>query len=423
MNGRKQQQTFMRKAISVHEATLLVLESVHVMPTEEVPILQSIGRTLAVELVAPQPMPHFRRSGMDGFAVMSEDTKQATIGTPISLQIIDHVPAGMVSEKRLSSGQCIRIMTGASVPDGADAVIKYEMTEEDISPDGTEMCKVKGSVVMGENVSPIGVEIAANETVLRSGVRIGSGEVALLAMFGIHTVKVYKQPRVAILATGAELLRVEDTLEPGRIRNSNAYMLAAAITEFGGIPIVLDRVTDDARIAKQVILEALYDHDVVVTTGGVSVGDHDILYDITQDWDGDLLFNKVMMRPGSPTTFGLWQGKPLFALSGNPAACYVGSRLFLRPALRGMMGADLVPEPRVMATLTVDYVKSDRFTRFVRGVMTEQEGKLTAAPVGYDMSSVTVSLRDANCLICLPGSPKGYAAGSFVEVIPLKGFY
>jgi len=423
MNGRKDLKTFMRKAISVREATRLVLDHVHVMPTEKIPLMHSIGRTLAVELVAPQPMPHFRRSGMDGFAVRAADTKQASIGTPVSLQIIDNVPAGKVSKMTLEPGQCIRIMTGAQVPEGADAVIKYEMTAEEITSDGKELCKVKGAVTVGENVSPIGIEIAEKETVLRPGVQIGAGEIALLAMFGIHKVEVYRQPRVAILATGAELLRVEDALEPGRIRNSNAYMVAAAITAFGGIPVVMDQVPDDAEIAKQMIREAILQHDVVVTTGGVSVGDHDILYDVTQVWDGELVFNKVMMRPGSPTTFGIWHGKPIFALSGNPAACYVGCRLFLRPALRGMMGADLVPEPRVMATLTVDYVKSDRFTRFIRGRMSEQAGMLTAAPVGYDMSSVTVSLRDANCLICLPGSPNGYQAGSLVEIIPLKGFY
>ncbi|MDK8180215.1 gephyrin-like molybdotransferase Glp [Paenibacillus sp. UMB4589-SE434] len=421
MNGRKELKTFMRNAISVAEATRLVLDRVRVMPTEEVPLMQSIGRTLAVELVAPQPMPHFRRSGMDGFAVMAADTKQASIGSPVSLHIVDNVPAGQVSTMTLQPGQCIRIMTGAAVPEGADAVIKYEMTAEESGPDGTELCKVKGVVAIGENVSPIGVEITEKETVLCSGVQIGAGEIALLAMFGIHTVQVYKQPRVAILATGAELLRVEDALAPGRVRNSNSYMLAAAITAFGGIPVVMDQVPDDAVIAKQMIRKAILEHDVVVTTGGVSVGDHDILYDVTQEWDGDLVFNKVMMRPGSPTTFGMWHGKLIFALSGNPAACYVGCRLFLRPALRGMMVADLIPEPRIMATLTVNYAKSDRFTRFICGRMSEQAGKLTAAPVGYDMSSVTVSLRDANCLICLPGSPNGYQEGALVEIIPLKG--
>ncbi len=423
MNGRKDQKNFTRKAVSVEEATRLVLERNQMMPTEEVPLLESMGRALAEELTASNPVPHFRRSGMDGFAVLAADTAKASVGAPVNLHIVDNVPAGMVSGKVLQSGQCIRIMTGAAVPEGADAVIKYEMTTEKGAPDGTGLCMVKGAVAPGENVSPVGIEIAEKETVLRQGVLIGAGEVALLAMFGVHKVRVYRQPRVAILATGAELLHVEDPLEPGRVRNSNGYMLASLIVSYGGIPVLMEHVPDDADIAKQMILDAFRDYDVVVTTGGVSVGDHDILYDITQSWDGELAFNKVMMRPGSPTTFGIWQGKPLFALSGNPAACYVGSRLFLRPALRGMMGAALTPEPRVLATLTEDYVKSDRFTRFVRGRMTEQDGRLAAAPAGYDMSSVTVSLRDANCLICLPGSPDGYKAGSLVELIPLKGFH
>lgn len=423
MNGRKSIDTFLRKAISVEEALSLVLENIRVMSTEKVPLMQSIGRTLAVGLNASQPIPHFRRSGMDGFAVRSADTHEASVKNPVTLQIIDHIPAGTVSQKNLAPGQCIRIMTGGAVPDGADAVIKYEMTEEEVQSDGTLLCKVKGAVHIGENVSPIGEELKQNETVLPAGKQIGIGEIALLAMFGMETVPVYKQPRVAILSTGAELLRVEEALQPGRIRNSNAYMLAGAITEFGGIPFVLNHIPDDVVIAKQMILEAILEYDVIVTTGGVSVGDFDIMYDLTQEWDGDLKFNKVLMRPGSPTTFGVWHGKPVFALSGNPSACYVGSRLFLRPALRAMLGGPLKPESRLSVTLTEDYMKSDRCTRFVRGIVSEQDGQLIAAPVGYDKSSATVSLRDANCLICLPGSPHGYKAGAQVEVIPVKEIY
>jgi molybdopterin molybdotransferase len=420
MSGRKDQQNFMRKAISVGEATHIVLDSIRLMNKEELTILQSIGRYLAVDIVAPQPVPHFRRAGMDGYAVVSADTSQASIQSPITLKVVDNIPAGTVSDKIIRSGDCARIMTGGAVPDGADAVIKYEMTEEGgIDLHHGESCTVKGSVVPGENVSPIGVEIGAGETVLYAGVRIGPGEMALLAMFGVASVQVYRQPRVAILTTGAELLDVEEPLEPGRIRNSNGYMIAAAVMDYGGIPIMLDRIPDDAELARTTVETALATYDVVVTTGGVSVGDHDIIYDMTQAWDGELKFNKVMMRPGSPTTYGLWNGKPLFALSGNPAACYVGSRLFLRPTIRGMMGAKLLPEQRMSATLTVDYPKSDRATRFVRGVISSNDGILEAAPIGRDMSSITVSLRDANCLICLPGSPNGYKAGTVVEVIVL----
>lgn len=422
MNGRKSMDTFMRSAISVEKAVSRVLENIHVMSTEKVPLMQSIGRTLAVELNASQPIPHYRRSGMDGFAVRAADTHEASVLSPVPLQIIDSVPAGKISNKRLAPGQCMRIMTGGAVPDGADAVIKYEMTEEETRSDGTLLCILKGKVGTGENVSPIGEELRQNETVLPAGKRIGAAEIGLLAMFGMDQVPVYKQPRVAILATGAELLRVDEELQPGRIRNSNAYMLAGAVTEYGGIPYVLDHIPDDVEIAKQMILGAIPEYDLIVTTGGVSVGDHDIMYDVTQDWDGELKFNKVLMRPGSPTTFGVWRDKPVLALSGNPSACYVGSRLFLRPALQAMMGEALKPETRLSATLTEDYMKSDRCTRFVRGIMSEQDGKLLVAPVGYDRSSGVISLRDANCLICLPGSPHGYKVGSQIEIIPIKEF-
>ncbi|MHA0855435.1 molybdopterin molybdotransferase MoeA [Paenibacillus sp. CMAA1364] len=420
MSGRKHQQNFMRKAITVEAATDMVLASVHVMDKETVSIMNSMGRYLAIEVVAPQPVPHFRRAGMDGYAVLSSDTIHATFQNPIKLQVVDNIPAGKTSDRTLHSGECARIMTGASVPNGADAVIKYEMTTEGgLDSEGQESCHVMAAVHVGDNVSPIGIEMAEGETVLRQGVRIGPGEMALLAMFGLNNVEVFQQPRVAILTTGAELLEVQDALEPGRIRNSNGYMVAAMVKDYGGIPVMLDAIPDDTRLATVRVMEALASYDIVVTTGGVSVGDHDIMYDLTQEWDGDLKFNKLLMRPGSPTTFGLWQGKPLFALSGNPAACFVGSRLFLRPVIRGMMGAELAPEKRMTATLTMDYLKSDRSTRFVRGVISSKEGMLEATPVGYDMSSVTVSLRDANCLICIPGSPKGYEAGTLVEVILL----
>ncbi|WII35362.1 molybdopterin molybdotransferase MoeA [Paenibacillus thiaminolyticus] len=420
MSGRKEQHTFMRQAISVEEATRHVLEAVRLMPTEVVPLAECCGRFLAADLVAPQPVPHFRRSGMDGYALAAADTAKASIQAPVILNVVDNIPAGTVPQRAMRARECARIMTGAAVPDGADAVIPYEKTAEGgTNTEGFITCFVKAPAAPGDNVSPIGMEMEAGETVLRAGTRIGQGEMALLAMFGAAAVQVHRRPRVAIIATGAELLEVHDALQPGRIRNSNGSMIAAAVTEFGGIPYQLEQVADDAERAGQAIMNALAAYDAVVTTGGVSVGDHDIVYDITRSWDGDLKFNKVMMRPGSPTTFGVRQGTPLFALSGNPAACYVGCRLFLRPALRGMMGAERAAEPRMKAVLAADVVKSDRFTRFVRGVLSSREGRLEAAPVGRDMSSITVSLRDANCLICLPGSPHGHKAGTLVDVIVL----
>ncbi|WP_040948808.1 gephyrin-like molybdotransferase Glp [Gorillibacterium massiliense] len=422
MSGRKDSANFMRRAVTVQQAVESVLESIRPLGREEVPLVASIGRFLAKEVTAAQPVPHFRRSGMDGFAVRAADVAEATIAEPARLWVVDDIPAGAVSGKRLGAGECARIMTGAAVPEGADAVIKYEMTEEDDKPHASEGelgVLVKGSVVVGENISAIGSEIAAGDMVLPAGTRIGQGEIALLAMFGVARVPVFTAPRVAVLTTGSELLAVDQQIQPGRIRNSNGYMIAAAVAEYGGLPSLLDPVPDDAGLAGVAILSALADFDAVVTTGGVSVGDHDILYDVTQEWDGDLKFNKVMMRPGSPTTFGLWKGKPLFALSGNPSACFVGCRLFVGPALRKMQGTNPEPKPRLTAQLAVDYPKSDRFTRFVRGIVSENGGKLSARPVGPDQSSVTVSLRDANCLIVLPGSPKGIEAGTLVEIILL----
>lgn len=413
---------FQRKLISVEEAVSRVLERTGAGRVEVVPLTEAWDRRLAEPLLADMPVPHFRRSGMDGYALRAAETAGAGEASPVRLQVAGTIPCGSVFDGSLLPGQAARIMTGAAVPDGADAVIRLEDTLSG-EEDGRETVLILQEGKPGANISEIGLEMSEGERVLEAGRRIGPGESALLAMFGAARVKVFARPRIAVFATGSELLAVEEPLAPGKIRNSNSYMLAAQLREAGCEPVLAGAIPDNVEQARHAVTAAMEEFDAVITTGGVSVGDYDILYDLTTGWEGELLFNKLAMRPGSPTTVSARQGKLLFALSGNPAACFVGFELLVRPAVRKLLG-EKDPGLRMLPARTgADGIKTDRkFVRFVRAVRRlDDEGRLWAEPVGLDASSITVSLRDADCLLVVPPAEVPLARGDMVRVIPLEG--
>lgn len=410
---------FGREAIKVEEARARIAPYVQCGKIEEVNLLESIGRRLAEKINATDPVPHFRRSGMDGFAVRSVDTHGASRNEPILLEVIENIPGGSVPAKDIRQGTCSRIMTGAAVPEGADAVIMLEMTDT-VKIDGNVYTAVKKSMQAGENISPIAMEMASGTPLMEAGCKVNAGEIALLATFGYHTVKVYRRPTVAIFATGSELLPVTEPLQPGKIRNSNSYMLAAQVQSAGGIPVMIEMIPDDVDLAMQKIITAFDQADLVITTGGVSVGDYDILVDIFEKWDGQLLFNKLAMRPGSPTSVGIRNGKFLFGLSGNPGASFVGFELLVRPVLWGMQGKEQLYLPEQRARLARDYTKPGPFQRFVRGTCYTTDGQLYVDPVGIDKSSIVTSIKDANCLIVIPPGGRGVSCGEQVSVIKLE---
>lgn len=410
---------FNREIITVPEALARIMPRVGPGTAEAVPLEEAFGRRLAEDLHADHPVPHFRRSGMDGFALRSAETRGASGESPVRLEVAGVIPCGCVFDRPLLPGQAARIMTGAAVPDEADAVVMFEQTET-VEEDGRTYVAVRKEAKLGANISEVGLEMKAGELLLKAGCFIGAGESALLAMFGVPKVLVYRRPRVAVYATGSELLQVADKLVPGRIRNSNGYMLAALVREAGGVPVLMEAIPDDVALAREAILSAMEEYDAVITTGGVSVGDYDILYDLTHDWDGELLFNKVAMRPGSPTTAGVRGGKLLFALSGNPGACFVGFMLFACTALLAMQGVPDPYPPETKAVMLTDYAKADKFAKYLRGIRrTSENGVVCVEPVGIDASSITVSIRDSDCLIVIPPGDAPLEAGQVVTVIPL----
>ncbi|MNI20687.1 Molybdopterin molybdenumtransferase [compost metagenome] len=234
-------------------------------------------------------------------------------------------------------------------------------------------------------------------------------------------VNVIRRPKVGIFATGTELLDVHEPLVPGKIRNSNSPMLEALVQECGGEPVMLGSIVDDIEQARSKVQIALESYDVVITTGGVSVGDYDIMGDLIRENSGDMLFNKVTMRPGSVTTAAVREGTLLLALSGNPGACFVGFHLFARPVILQMQGADQPFLPEWTAVLGADYNKVNNYTRFVRARLEIHEGQLYAYPASIDESSVMVTIKDSDCLIVIPPEERGVSAGDSVKVLKLPG--
>ncbi len=409
---------FNRRPITPATAQQKIADHVQPASVEEVDLYEAGGRFLADSITAPHPYPHFRRSGMDGYALQAADLAQASSDHIVWLEVIDNIPCGYTPSHEITSGYAARIMTGAMVPDGADVVVMLEMTELRSEGERTWV-GIKRQVESGRNITPIGLEVQEGDLLLERGVRIGAGELSILATFGVHTVQVYRKPKVAIFSTGTELLGVHEPIEPGKIRNSNSIMLAEQIRAAGGEPVLLGAIEDKLELARSMMMDALEKYDLVVSSGGVSVGDYDIMGDLVRSGEVEMLFNKISMRPGSVTTGAVKDGKLLFALSGNPGACFVGCELLVRPTIRQMMGSRQDYLPQWQAELGREYTKINSFTRYVRGRLEMEQGRVIAYPALLDESNVMVTIKDSDCLIVIPPTSEPLAAGTEVQVLRL----
>lgn len=408
-----------RKPIKVNQAIERVMEHAVAGKVCFVPIEESYGRFLGEDLIADHHVPPFDRSPYDGYAIRSEDTNGATRKKPIPFEVIGEIGAGSVFDKSVGQRQAVRIMTGAQIPDGCDAVIMLEMVREK-EMDGRRIIELKRTIKQGDNISVTGEDTEKGTILVSKGTYINPGIVAILATFGYKNVPVSQKPTVGIIATGSELLAVDEELQPGKIRNSNAYMTYSQIKRAGAVPVYLGQFKDDFLTCYEHVKHALDKVDFLITTGGVSVGDYDYLPAIYEKLGANVLFNKIGMRPGSVTTVAEKDGKLLFGLSGNPSACYVGFELFTRPVIRRHLHSLGPFMKEVIATLGADFPKPNPFDRFVRGHLSYENGRLVVTPVGLDKSSVVTSLVDANVLIILPAGTRGYTAGMEVAVMLLE---
>ncbi|WP_440857776.1 molybdopterin molybdotransferase MoeA [Staphylococcus shinii] len=401
-----------RNPIPVREAINRVVNQNIYTKQIEVPLENSANYILAEDIVATYEIPRFNKSPYDGFALRSKDTEGANGNHRITFTVIDHIGAGSVSEKEVGPFEAVRIMTGAEMPKGADAVVMLEQTVED-----KQSFTIRKSFDINENVSLKGEETQIGDIVLNKGQQINPGGIAVLATYGYTHVKVFDKPSIGIIATGSELLEVGDELEPGKIRNSNGPMIVALSQKLSLDVASYQIQEDDLKSSIQVVRDAMSKHDIVITTGGVSVGDFDYLPQIYDAINAKVLFNKIAMRPGSVTTVAVADGKYLFGLSGNPSACFTGFELYVKPAVLHMMGATAIYPQIIQATLMEDLTKANPFTRFVRATATFNGKAMTVVPSGFNKSGAVVAIAHSNAMIMLPGGTRGYQKGYTVDVI------
>lgn len=420
MNHSQPKADHVPQMISLEEARSLVLGKVQEMPLEEVGILTLVGRVCAEDLTSDIDVSPFTHSAMDGYALRADQLSGATPEAPVELEVVAEIPAGSWFDGAFADNQCARIMTGAPLPPSADSVAKYEAVKT-VKGDGR-----KGSIVSfadslkrGSNVRPAGEEAHAGETIVHAGEVIHPAGIGFLASCGVTKAQTYQRPKVAIIATGSELVEACEVPTKGKIRNSNSWALAACVVEAGGDPDILPIAADEFESLCDQVVAATKDHDFVITTGGAANGDYDFIKKVVEDL-GDLLMTTVNMRPGKAQTFGLVNGTPVFGLPGNPAAAYLGFEMLIRPALRKMQGYSHYDRPRVVATLAQDVKKNDTRRIFNRALLAKTTtGNYMVSLAGNQSSGLFGPIQHANCFMVLPEGPGEYHAGDEVECILL----
>lgn len=408
--------------ITVEEALAEILRHVQPLEPEQVPILEALGRVLAEEIVSDTDLPPFDNSAMDGYAVRSADVAAATRGAPVRLDVLGSVAAGYESRMSLEPGTAIRIMTGAPLPAGADAVVPFEDTSDFDRTRAARLSApashigVRKAVRSRDHVRPAGEDVRRGERVMARGRLIRPQEIGVLASLGHEAILVHRRPRVAILATGDELLDVGAPLLPGKIRNSNEYTNAALVTRTGGIPIRLGIARDTADELTSKIRRGLeLNADLFLTSGGVSVGDYDVVKDVL-DMEGQMQFWQVSMKPGKPLAFGLLHGGvPLIGLPGNPVSAMVSFEQFARPAILKMLGHSDLAKPTVRAIAAEPLTNSGR-RGFVRVIVSQHDGVYRARTTGEQGSGVLTSMAKANGLAIVPEGTYLVEEGSEVAV-------
>ena len=400
--------------ISVAEAIQIVRQQTRPLPSERVKLEEALHRVLAEEIVADSDLPPFDRSQMDGYAVRAEDTTDA----PVRLRIVGESAAGKGWHNQLKQGEAVRIMTGAPVPEGADSVQQVELTHE--LKDGT-VVELLESVEPGRSIVKRAAEITSGETVLQSGVTINAAMVAVLAAFGYAEVTVGRRPSVGVLATGSELVDVHEKPGQDQIRDSNNYSIAAYAQLSGAVVQRLPLASDDTSVLKNQIATAAETCDMIVTSGGVSMGVYDLTKSALKELDAEIFFERVALRPGKPTVFArLPNGTLVFGLPGNPVSVSVTFNLFARTALLAMQG---VTEPALKyeSALLARSVKgnADRDTYLPAQLTTNDDGELIAFPLKWGGSSDFVAFALTTALAVVPAGSRTLEANTLVKVLRL----
>jgi molybdopterin molybdotransferase len=393
--------------LSVAEARARVLAAVEALDPVSVLVADALGLTVAEDLRAPHPLPRFDNSAMDGYAVRAADTTDA----PVELRVTGEVRAGSIStEEGLAPGTAVRIMTGAPVPEGADAIVPVEVTEE-----SGDVVRILESVQAGRHVRPAGDDVDTGQLVLAAGMELGSGELALVASLGLSPVPVRPRPRVAILVTGDELVPPEEEPGSGQIRDSNSIALGALVREAGAEPQLMPHVPDDRAATLDAFKRAGEDADLVVSSGGVAVGRYDFVKEVVEEL-GRIDMWRVAMQPGKPVVLGSLGATPFLGLPGNPVSIHVSFEQFVRPAIRKMRGCATLFRPTITAQLTETISKRPGRLHFVRVRLSASGEGWGATPTGPQGSHIQSSLVGTHGVAVFERDLDRLEAGSTVEV-------
>jgi molybdopterin molybdotransferase len=403
--------------IDVDEARTRVLAAVAPLSPVRVPLDAALGTVLAVDVIAGWHVPAFANAAMDGFAVCAADTAGASPTQPVHLPVIAEIAAGSQSATAITPGTAMRIMTGAPLPEGADAVVRFEETNEHTL--GTrlgpgETVDILAAVHAGENVRPVGEDVRRGETVLTAGTRVRPAEIGVLATLNRTQVTVHQRPRVGILATGDEVIDPGEPLGPGQIRNSNAPMLTALVRRLGGEPVSLGTARDTIADLRTRLAQAV-GLDLLLTTGGVSVGDYDLVKQVLQA-EGRIELWEVRIKPGKPLAFGWLGTTPFLGLPGNPVAAAVAFEQFARPAIRKMLGDRTLEIPTVMAHLLGRVENRGGRRHYVRGWVEATPEGYRARVAGGQGAGVLSTLAKANGLLVIPETLATADDGSLLPV-------
>jgi molybdopterin molybdotransferase len=402
------------KTVDEHLAS--VLAGIGPLAPLELTLLDAHGCVLAEDVSATYPLPPFDNSAMDGYAVRSVDVGGASETSPVTLPVVGDIAAGSTTPYSVQPGLCVRIMTGAPVPPGADAVVPQESTDQ-----GLAQVAIRAAVTPGQYVRRAGEDVTPGTVVLTAGMHLGATQVGLLAAVGRDRVLARPRPRVVILSTGSELIDPGQPLTPGKIPDANSALLTAAAQEAGAIAFRVGIVPDDPRQLLDTLEDQLIRADLVLTSGGVSVGAYDVVKDALGRL-GTVAFDRVAMQPGMPQGFGRIgpDETPFFGLPGNPVSAYVSFEVFVRPVLRRMLGVDPISRPIVRARLTGPLSSPSGKRSFARGWLTVEAGKYVVTPVGGSGSHLIASLSAANALIVVPEPTTELEADVTVDVVMLE---
>jgi molybdopterin molybdotransferase len=372
--------------LSVEDARTRILAGFEALETIQVPVRNALGMVAATDLFAPHPSPRFDNSAMDGYALRLADVQRV----PATLQVIGEIRAGGAGDIEVTAGTAARIMTGAPIPNGADAIVPIEQADE-----AGDIVTITAAPTDHAHIRPAGEDVKAGDLLVRAGAELHAGELALLASMGLSPVTVHRRPEVTILSTGDELVAPEDEPGPGQIRDSNSVALASLVADAGGVPRVLGAVRDNRAAVAGALAEAARGADLVVSSGGVSVGRYDFVRELVQE-SGTLDFWRVAMQPGKPVVSGAFGGRPFLGLPGNPVSIHIGFEQFVRPAIRKMRGCSELLRPTLRALLASRVEKKPGRLHFVRVRLAFEDDGVVATPTGAQGSHIQSSLLDCH---------------------------